>query len=184
MIWSSLRLVCEFLRQDDVAGAQAVMDAAHISCPYGVVARSRGKERQRTGVYDEQGKLYELPLWLVADPQDIIEDADEKDIDGTASDGAESLVEQVHKEEKGKGRAEDVGEELSVKVRLSSSVKDVEVAFGAKQNVAIIAKKVQESVKVSRCRLLYLGKPLDANKTLVEQGWQQGRVLNAFVFEE
>lgn len=44
-IWTALRRVSEMLRAGDVGNAQAIMDAANVSCPTGRFARPRGKDR-------------------------------------------------------------------------------------------------------------------------------------------
>ena len=58
------------MRDDDLTTAQGLLDAAGCTCPTGEVAR---------GVYDERGRLYELPDWVVGDPGDLVEDEGDKD---------------------------------------------------------------------------------------------------------
>ncbi|KXT17735.1 hypothetical protein AC579_3609 [Pseudocercospora musae] len=184
-IWDALKLVCECLRQDDIAEAQAIMDAANITCPHGKVGRGRTKEKQREGVYDEQGQLYDLPYWVVTDPQDIIED-EGKDIDAEAEEDEEDEANEAslaRRQEKGKGRAQSIGEELRLKVRLSDRASDMEVTIGSKQNVSVAIRAIKDQINVRHCRLVYLGKALDEGKTLEAQGWKNGQVVNAFVFE-
>jgi hypothetical protein len=192
-VWDTLQLVCEFLHKGDVADAQAVMDAAHITCPNGVVTKHRGKDKSRSGVFDDRGKLYELPAWVVTDPQDLIDDAEEKDIDdmdGGMSDGADSCSEQHHsaahaREEKGKGRAEDPGEHVRVTARLSNGAQDITLTTGSKQSVAALKEKIeQQHAGIRVVRLLCLGKQLDMHKSLEEQNWKPGRMLNAFVTDQ
>lgn len=184
-IWDALKAVCECLRQDDVAEAQAILDAASITCPHGKVGRGRTRAKQQEGVYDEQGQLYDLPYWVVTDPQDIIED-EGKDIDAEAEEDEEDEANEAslaRRQEKGKGRAESIGEELRLKVRLSDRASDMEVTIGSKQNVSVAIRAIKDQINVRHCRLVYLGKTLDEGKTLEAQGWKNGQVVNAFVFE-
>ncbi|RMZ02754.1 hypothetical protein D0862_05892 [Hortaea werneckii] len=191
--WEAVRLVCEMLRQGNVADAQGVLDAANLSVPQGRVAIDKGRHRHRGGVYDERGELYDVPLWVVADPQDVVEDEEadaEKDLDGTASDsdgGAgdeeDAAAGQQRREEKGKGRAEDIGELLSVRCRLSNLGSDVVVEVGSKQKVTVLVRNIQQQIGPKRLRLVYLGRTLMEGKSLEELGWQQGHVINAMVFE-
>ena len=44
-----------------------MLDAAGCTCPTGELAR---------GVYDERGRLYEVPDWVVGDPKDLVEAGD------------------------------------------------------------------------------------------------------------
>ncbi|KAI7706592.1 hypothetical protein KC353_g12151, partial [Hortaea werneckii] len=143
---------------------------------------------------DERGELYDVPLWVVADPQDVVEDEEadaEKDLDGTASDsdggaGDEedaAVAGQQRREEKGKGRAEDIGELLSIRCRLSNLGSDVVVEVGSKQKVTVLVRNIQQQIGPKRLRLVYLGRTLMEGKSLEELGWQQGHVINAMVFE-
>ncbi|RMY77017.1 hypothetical protein D0863_01577 [Hortaea werneckii] len=195
--WEAVRLVCEMLRQGNVADAQGVLDAANLSVPQGRVAIDKGRHRHRGGVYDERGELYDVPLWVVADPQDVVEDEEaadaEKELDGTASDSDGGAGEeegdvvaaagQQRREEKGKGRAEDIGELLSVRCRLSNLGSDVVVEVGSKQKVTVLVRNIQQQIGPKRLRLVYLGRTLMEGKSLEELGWQQGHVINAMVFE-
>jgi len=177
------------LRQGNVTDAQGVMDAANLSCPQGRVAVDKGRHRHRGGVYDERGELYDIPAWVVTDPQDIVEDEEEKDVEGGASDAsedeesAEAIAAQKRREEKGKGRAEDIGDMLHVRCRLSDRGSDVIVPIGSKQKVGVMVRGIQTQIGNKRVRLMYLGRVFVENKTLEEQGWQKGHVLNALVFE-
>ncbi|CZT24556.1 uncharacterized protein RCC_10281 [Ramularia collo-cygni] len=181
-IWGGMRQASELLCQGDLAGAQAILDALNMNCPSGKFARGRGRDRNNGGVFDERGALYDIPNWVVSDPLDIVEDAEDKI--GIADDSDDALNEDEDaarkREEKGKGRVIDLGEEMKVKVRLSDGTGDQEITFGAKQKAGVIVKKVLEQHGQS-VRLLHLGKTIDEKQTLEAQGWQPGTVLNAFM---
>jgi len=173
-IWNALRLVCECLRCGDITQAQGIIDAVGLNVPDGRVAvgselRSRGRAKRTGGVFDERGVGYDIPGWVVADPEDVVEDGEpEKEDLG----------------EKGKGRAEDVGELVSVKVRLSDRSTDVTLKIGMRQTAAAICSGVQERIGMRKMRLLYLGRVWSETKTLEELGYKEGDVVSAFVFDE
>ncbi|KAI5369596.1 Putative Ubiquitin domain-containing protein 1/2 [Septoria linicola] len=181
-VWNALEMAAESIRQGDLAQAQAIMEAANVTCPTGRFARGKGKDRQQEGVYDDRGKLYDIPYWVVADPEDIIEGGDEKEIDGAEEEEELAELDQTIRGEKGKGRAEDIGEELRVTARLNTA-KDVTVIVGSKQTVAVVKRKIETQNGIRLKRLIHLGKVLESSQTLDSAGWKPGQVLNAFVDE-
>lgn len=194
-IWATLQEVCTLLRQNDLAGAQVILDAANISCPNGRFAKGRGRNRDGRGkgggVYDEQGVLYDIPEWVVVDPADIIEETHEKEIDA-GSDGAEDDEIPYEgddigpaspgKEDKGKGRAEDVdmGEKVKLKCRLSTS-QDMVVDYHSKQPAKAVVEGLKEQIGSKNVKLMFRGKVVDQSKPLSEIGWTVRDVLSAFV---
>lgn len=176
-MWSALRLVCEMLRSGDLSGAQALLDAVGATCPSGRVAFDRRSGGRKGGVFDALGVLYEIPGWVVGDPEDLIEE--EKEVVDDEED--EEAV--PRREEKGKGRAEEVGEIIRVRARLSDRGTDVLISVGKEQKVAVLVRTVQEEAGVSgKVKLAYMGKMLDEGKTLAQNGWREGHVVNALVF--
>ena len=171
-VWKALRMVCEMLRRGDVEEAQGILDAMNMTCPNGKVARSRGRNGKKGGAYDERGQLYDIPPWVLTDPQDVVEDEDKDEV----QDGEKTPV------EKGKGRAEDPGEIVKVRARLSDRGTDVVVSAGTKQKISVLIKAIREESGCKRLRLMYLGKTLDERSTLEESGWRPDHVINAMVF--
>ena len=192
-VWDAVRYACEMLKSGNVSDAQGILDAANISCPNGRVASGRGKDRIKGGIYDERGELYDVPAWVISDPRDLIEDGQEKMYDGAADESSEdedmkggsaSLPASLPKEEKGKGRAEDMGEMVKLRARLSDRGTDVTVEIGMKQKISVAIRAIQSQLAESkRVRIVYLGKALQEGKTLAECGWRKGDVVNALVFE-
>ena len=175
-VWNALRLVCECLRRGDVEQAQGIVDAVGLNVPDGKVAvgsepRSRGRTRMTGGVFDERGVGYDIPAWVVADPEDVVEEAGE-------GEGGEVLG------EKGKGKAGDVGEIVTVKARLSDRSLDVVVQMGMGQTGAVVCAEVHKRIGPRKIRLLYLGQVWPETKTLEELGYKEGDVVSAFVFDE
>ncbi|KAK4988976.1 hypothetical protein LTR50_003572 [Elasticomyces elasticus] len=194
-VWAALRLVCEMLRNGDVSGAQGVFDAVGVTCPSGRIVGERpvGVRRVegRRGVYDERGEGYEIPGWVVRDPEDIVEDggmdSGKEEVDrSTKEEGVEEeeqIARDKKRDEKGKGRAVPVGPMVKIRARLSDRGTDVLVAVGAEQTVGDVVRRIQDKAGTEKkVRLGYLGRILDENKTLGEQGWKEGHVVNALVF--
>ena len=186
-VWKALRLVCEMVRNGDTAEAQGILDALNVTCPTGRIARDRGKHKERGGVFDERGELYDIPAWVVTDPQDIIEDK-EKDSnnDGAAADDDDdenAISTSQRKDEKGKGRAEDPGESVVLRARLSNTGADVTVTVGTKEKIESAVRQIQTQIGSKRVRLMYLGKTLDERATLEQSAWKQGHVVNALVYD-
>lgn len=183
-IWKALRVVCGMVRDGNLSEAQGILDALNVTCPTGRIARDRGKHRGRGGVFDERGELYDIPAWVVTDPQDIVEDKEKEVGDGTGDDeDSESATASNKRDEKGKGRAEDPGESVTVRARLSNTGTDVVVTVGTKEKIEVIVRQILERTGNKRVRLMYLGKTLDERSTLEQSAWKQGHVVNALVFE-
>ena len=185
-------MVCEEVRNRDIAEAQGILDALNITCPNGRMARGRGRNREKGGLYDERGELYDIPSWVLTDPEDIVEDG-EKDVDeGVAEDdddeeedddNVDPATAARRRDEKGKGRAEDLGDTIQLRARLSDRGTDLMISVGTKQKIADVIRIVQSQIGQKRIRLMYLGKTLDERSTLEQSGWKQGNVINAMVFE-
>ncbi|KAK4506446.1 hypothetical protein PRZ48_000178 [Zasmidium cellare] len=193
-VWNALDIACQMIRRGELSEAQGILDAVGVTVPNGKISKNRGRDRMRGGVYDDKGAPYDIPDWIVADPRDLIEDAGtEKEIDGADDDDDEDWEGGVpvtssgdDKEAvrpKGKGRAEDIGEAIKLRARLSDRGTDVEVTLGSKQPVRTALQRIREQIDVKRVRLVYMGKPMEEGKTLADCGWRSGQVVNAFVFE-
>lgn len=191
-------MVCELLRSrraDDVAEAQGILDALGVTCPSGRVASGRGRDRVKGGVYDERGVLYELPAWVIVDPEDLVEYGEAGAGEDAAAEGEEKAraassspastpdSPASRRDEKGKARLDDIGEVVRVRCRLSDRGSDVTVEVGKKQQVSVLIRKIQEQVGSKRIRIMYLGKALEERRTLAESGWREGHVVNAMVFD-
>ncbi|WQF77287.1 Putative Ubiquitin domain-containing protein 1/2 [Colletotrichum destructivum] len=200
-VWQSLRAALEVLWDpvaqgaaadgtDGLATAQGILDAAEITLPTGDLAQ---------GAYDQLGNYYPLSEWLVADPTNLVEDdvtvadealstADLKDDLAGGDETTEDLDEDDNlrrREEKGKAVV-DARDQLSVLARLSETARDVTISFLKSDTVRVVARKIQEEsglATAKKVRIAYMGRILKENLSLVEQGWQEGHVVNALVFD-
>ncbi|WYZ35242.1 hypothetical protein EsH8_I_001518 [Colletotrichum jinshuiense] len=202
-VWQSLRAALEILWDpvgqgaaedgtNGLATAQGILDAAEITLPTGDLAQ---------GAYDQLGNYYPLAEWLVAEPTNIVEDdvtidgADEalstRDLKDDLAGGEETTEELDEddsvrrREEKGKAVV-DTRDQLSVLARLSETSRDVTVSFAEPDSVRVVARKIQEEsglASTKKVRIAYMGKILKENLSLTEQGWKEGHVVNALVFD-
>lgn len=120
----------------------------------------------------------------MSDPADIVEDdGDEKNIGGAEDDEvSDDVTASLQTREKGKGRAEDIGEEVRVTARLNTA-RDVTVTIGTKQTIIVLRRKIEEQSNIKLRRLIFAGKILDNAQTLETTSWKPGQILNAFVDE-
>ncbi|KAF4453932.1 Ubiquitin domain-containing protein 2 [Fusarium austroafricanum] len=174
--------------QDDgsngLATAQMILSAAEISLPTGNLSN---------GVYDSLGNYYQLPEWVVCDPQNVQEDREEGtkgDLstagDDTAADEDMSDEEiEGKKQEKGK-EVDDVRELVKLRARLSENGQDIKVSISESESVKSVAKKIALEAGLAstkKIRIAYMGKILKDNLSLTAQNWQTGHIVNALVFD-
>ncbi|KAJ4385417.1 hypothetical protein N0V93_009845 [Gnomoniopsis smithogilvyi] len=197
-VWQTVRAALEVLwtsqrdteEEDDgeeggdvaLATAQTILTAAGVTLPTGNLA---------DGVYDDLGNYYQLPAYVVADPVDFIAEEQEgmkeetKDV-VVAEDGRDDEEEEARRrrEEKGKNVV-DRRAQISVVIRLSDGAKDLKLHVGKEEAVRSIVRTVREETGhplTTRIRLVYFGKILRENNSLLEQGWTKGNVLSAFIY--
>lgn len=177
-MWSALKQVTELIRSGDMKTAQTIFDASGATCPSGrfCVERRRGGQK-KGGVYDDKGLLYEIPGWVVVDPEDLVPEPqiEDKDVAEESDDDIDA--------EKGVLCEEKTGDLVKVRARLSDRGTDVIVEVGRNQKVAAVVRKVQEQAGVEqKIRLAYMGKILEEHKALSATTWKEGHILNALVF--
>ncbi|KAM7189590.1 hypothetical protein V8F33_009958 [Rhypophila sp. PSN 637] len=182
-----------------LATAQSILTAADITLPTGDLAQ---------GAYDSLGNYYSLPEYVVSDPSNIVvrrpggQKTTEEDMDDMKADltvGEETAEDDLdvmdpdkkreeaerRREEKGKAVAADVRDQVVIRARLSDGSRDVNVSVGKGETVRSIARHIADEAKLApnkKVRIAYMGKILKENLTLPTQGWKQGHVLNALVF--
>lgn len=121
--------------------AQTILTAAEVSLPTGNLVN---------GAYDAFGNYYQLPEWVVSDPQNIVEnqDGDEVGDDGsndeTQGDGDDS---EMRREERGKDVV-DERELVQVRARLSETGQDISVSVRKTDLVRVVIKKMATEAKV------------------------------------
>ena len=91
------------------------------------------------GVYDALGNYYQLPAWVVSDPEDITPN-EEVEESGNADDDVGK--------EKGK-YVLDYAQQITLTARLSETGKDLKISIGENELVKSIATRLVEESAVS-----------------------------------
>ncbi|KAM0796262.1 putative ubiquitin domain protein [Usnea florida] len=176
-IWATLKVVVGLLADGDITTAQSILDAAAITVPTGDL---------KNGAYDEAGNLYQMPEYIISDPQNLIlnqqGEIQKGEVSNDATDDDEAI--ERKREEKGKSVLK-AGDVIKVRARLSDrGGPDVVISMGKDQAVRTLARRVQEEVNIlgsGKVRIAYMGKILKDGETLQAQGWREGHVVNAFI---
>lgn len=167
--------------------AQTILSAAEISLPTGNLVN---------GVYDSLGNYYQLPEWVVSNPNNLsvthnddakgdLSTAGEEttaEDEMTDDDGDEEL--ERRRQEKGK-EVINVREQVPLQARLSENGKDVALKIVESEPVKSVARKIAREAGLpssKRIRIAYMGRILKETSSLADQGWQPGHVVNALVF--
>ena len=133
------------LADGDIPTAQGILDAAAITVPTGDL---------KNGAYDEAGNLYQLPEYVISDPENMLLDSDNilKRVDESkdVTDDEEEI--ERKREEKGKAVLK-IGDIVKIKARLSDrGGPDVVVTLGKDQPVRTLVRKIQDEANVSICK--------------------------------
>ncbi|KPM44796.1 hypothetical protein AK830_g1715 [Neonectria ditissima] len=201
-VWQTIHAALQVLwdpasqdAQDDgsngLATAQMILSAAEISLPTGNLVN---------GVYDALGNYYQLPEWVVSDPENLAEEPDagakgdisiggddttaEDDMTDDDDDDDDDGEIEGRKREKGK-EVIDVRELVALRARLSETGRDIKLSITKSETVKSVARKIAHESNLAsnkRIRIAYMGKILKENSSLAAQGWQTGHVVNALVF--
>ncbi|KAI9814450.1 MAG: hypothetical protein M1827_003306 [Pycnora praestabilis] len=177
-IWRTLHMVVG-LMDTELETAQGVLDAAGVTVPTGDLVN---------GAYDEIGNFYQVPEQCVSDPMNVIISTDPAGAAGKGEDLEESDEDELERrrEEKGKG-VMHAAQMFTVKARLSDrGGPDVQITMSKEQNIRVLSRKVQEEAGLpgkGKVKIAYMGKILKDSEPLHTQGWKEGHVVNALVFQ-
>jgi Ubiquitin-binding domain len=140
-IWQTLKQVVALVRdgsENDLATAQALLDAAGITVPSGDLV---------DGAYDENGNFYPLVEYIVSNPDRMVEPS--PDEEATDEDADES--EEERRMEKGKGVVRP-GETIEIRARLSDRggpEADIKIRLGKDENVRTLVRRIKQEANVS-----------------------------------
>ncbi|ELT93596.1 hypothetical protein CAPTEDRAFT_211288 [Capitella teleta] len=132
-IWDALRAASCALESGDHQLAQAIVDGASISLPAGSLM----------DCYDELGNRYQLPIYVLSAPSNLIEDYDQD----------ASPIEEAPPEKQ--------GVEVEVKFHLSTG-KDLKLNVHTTDSILRVKRRIQEleGIHPNRQRLYFSGKQL------------------------
>lgn len=155
-IWDALKAAAYAAETNDFTLAQAIIDGASISLPNGTLM----------DCYDELGNRYQLPVYCLSAPINLIEDNSEVDTpspDSETSNGG--------------------GEEIVVKIRLSTTGKDTKMPVQTRETVMNAKRRLQalESIEPFRQRWFFGGRLLSDKMKIEEIKLQAGYVVQVIV---
>lgn len=144
-IWASLKVVVGLLAEGEIQDAQGILDASAVTVPTGDLMN---------GAYDEVGNFYQMPEYIISDPNNLTPVLRENLLKGeSASDVTDEDEIERRREEKGKGVLK-TGEVIKVKARLSDrGGPDIVISIGREQNVRVLVRRIQEEVNVSEFQI-------------------------------
>ncbi|KAM4703374.1 ubiquitin domain-containing protein 1 [Rhinophrynus dorsalis] len=153
-IWDALKAAAFAVEANDHELAQAIVDGASITLPHGSL----------TECYDELGTRYQLPVYCLAPPVNLI--MERSDEEGTDAPDP----------------APNTRREFQLKVRLSTG-KDVKLNASMVDTIGQLKKQLHsvESIEPSRQRWFFSGKLLTDRMKLQETKIQKDFVIQVIV---
>ncbi|XP_030294635.1 ubiquitin domain-containing protein 2 isoform X1 [Sparus aurata] len=143
-IWDALRAAASAFESNDHLLAQAILDGASITLPHGAL----------TECYDELGNRYQLPVYCLCPPVNMIEERSEE-LDGSDPDSGAA--------DPSTGSASDPasGGECQLRLRLSTG-RDLRLAVRSTDTVGMMKRRLQshEGVPATTQRWFFSGRPL------------------------
>ncbi|KAI4813728.1 hypothetical protein KUCAC02_002959 [Chaenocephalus aceratus] len=143
-IWDALRAAASAFESSDHLLAQAILDGASITLPHGAL----------TECYDELGNRYQLPVYCLSPPVNMIEErSDEPDGSDPDSGAADPST----------GSASEAGSggECLLRLRLSTG-RDLRLVVRSTDTVGMMKRRLlnQEGVPAATQRWFFSGRPL------------------------
>ncbi|KAL6098816.1 ubiquitin domain-containing protein 2 [Pungitius pungitius] len=134
-IWDALRAATSAFEGNDHLLAQAILDGASITLPHGAL----------TECYDELGNRYQLPVYCLSPPVNMIEERSDEP-DGSDPDSAGDPAS---------------GGECQLRLRLSTG-RDLRLAVRSADTVGMMKRRLhaQEGVPAATQRWFFSGRPL------------------------
>uniref|UniRef100_A0A8C9FR20 Ubiquitin domain containing 1 n=1 Tax=Pavo cristatus TaxID=9049 RepID=A0A8C9FR20_PAVCR len=153
-IWDALKAAAYAVEANDHSLAQAILDGASITLPHGSL----------TECYDELGNRYQLPVYCLAPPVNLILERGEEE----AAEPAEPLP--------------NTRREFALKVRLSTG-KDLRLSASMADTIGQLKKQLQaqEGIDLAWQRWFFSGKLLTDRTRLQETKIQKDFVVQVIV---
>uniref|UniRef100_A0A3Q2ZF40 Ubiquitin domain containing 1b n=2 Tax=Kryptolebias marmoratus TaxID=37003 RepID=A0A3Q2ZF40_KRYMA len=153
-IWDALKAAAVALECNDHELAQAIVDGASITLPHGTL----------TECYDELGNRYQLPVYCLAPPVNLISECSDEDTNDSPEPPATSK------------------KEFQLKVRLSTG-KDVRLSASMADTIGQLKKQLQaqEDIDVIHQRWFFSGKLLTDKTRLQDTKLQKDFVIQVII---
>uniref|UniRef100_A0A2P2IDY9 Ubiquitin domain-containing protein 1-like n=1 Tax=Hirondellea gigas TaxID=1518452 RepID=A0A2P2IDY9_9CRUS len=155
-IWDALKAAAAAVETLDYDLAQAILDGASITLPHGTL----------TDCYDELGTRYQLPVYCFALPVNVILDRDK----------SASIQREEEEEDSG-------GEEVTVRIRLSTTSKDLKMLTRTTLTIAASKQRLQDQEGLGdvRQRWYYGGKLLSDSLRVQECGVPHNHIVQVII---
>ncbi|KAK1788118.1 hypothetical protein P4O66_016580 [Electrophorus voltai] len=156
-IWDALRAATQAFESNDHELAQAIIDGASITLPHGAL----------TECYDELGNRYQLPVYCLSPPVNMIEEKSEPE----AAEAAEAPTATAAE-----------GQECQLRLRLSTG-RDLRLAVRTSDSVLHMKRRLQaqEGVVAGSQRWFFSGRPLTDKMRLEELKISRDYVVQVIV---
>ncbi|RZC37713.1 ubiquitin domain-containing protein 2 [Asbolus verrucosus] len=154
-IWDALRAAAVAAEAMDYELAQAILDGASVSVPNGYL----------TECYDELGARYQVPIYCLSYPINIVKEDNGRDSPAECSEPV------------------DGGTETVLKLRLSHNCTDIKLAVYSTDSISMCKKKLQsqEGIESSRQRWFFGGKLLGDKLHVEEAKIPPGYIVQVIV---
>lgn len=158
-IWDALKAAAYAAETNDYALAQAIVDGASISLPNGTLM----------DCYDELGNRYQLPVYCLCAPINLVED----DVETSEGESPSQESEPINVG----------GEEILIKLRLSTTGRDLKMAVRTGETVWSAKRRLQalEGIDPSRQRWFFGGRLLGDKLKIEEIKLQTGFVIQVII---
>lgn len=153
-IWDALKAAAYAAETNDFTLAQAIIDGANISLPNGTLL----------DCYDELGNRYQLPVYCLSAPGNLVEDASDAESPSPESEPC-------------------AGHEILLKLRLSTTGKDTKMAVRTGETILAAKRRLEdlEGIPTSHQRWFFGGKLLSDRTRVDEAKLQMGFVVQVAV---
>ncbi|KAF1915209.1 hypothetical protein BDU57DRAFT_530247 [Ampelomyces quisqualis] len=165
-VWGAIRLAAQSLQLGKLRAAQQWLETMECTCPSGSLWK---------GVYDSTGVMYNVPEWLIVEP------------DGLAQEPSDDAAGETQPPE---DHDDDDDEPVLVRARISRNGRDVVLKLRKREPVSSIVEKIKNQVELgasSNIRLAYGGRIYQDRETLESHpfwDFANDYIINALVLDE
>jgi hypothetical protein len=168
-MWQTIRSAAEAVLADDLALANAILDASSIITPNGTLEVC----------FDERGYQYKVPQYCYADPMELTTQPP----DFTPTNVGSSV--------KGSENNGGTGAMLKLRIRINPGDHNLSVAAGSQSTIGGLKVRICEEaaknipglqeVTPERQRIIYLGKQLNDTTRLADAKFDESKVVQVFL---
>lgn len=165
-IWDALKASVSALESGDYQMAQVILDGANISLPNGTLM----------DCYDELGNQYQLPVYILSAPINMIREGDEKD---------ENEEEGIKKKLQGGQKKEQEGKQINIRIRFSTG-DDRKLTVNTSESVAAVKRSLARctpGIDPNTVRFFFAGKQLYNKMSLSSAKVESNFTIQALILD-